>query len=119
VLFRTVRCPDLAQRNDSSLNALVHVYILECRDHSFYVGSTKHLERRVAQHQRGEGAAYTRRRLPVRLVFACEFDRIDEAFALEKQIQNWSRAKRLALINGELNELPALAKKHFPPKAAE
>jgi putative endonuclease len=91
----------------------MHVYILECRDGSYYVGSTKHLERRVWQHGQGEGAAYTRRRLPVRLVFAREFERIDEAFAMEKQIQGWSRAKRIALINGDLNQLPDLAKKRF------
>ena len=65
----------------------MHVYILECRDWSFYVGSTKDLARRFAQHQRGEGAAYTRRRLPVRLVFACEFDRIDDAFNKLREIQ--------------------------------
>jgi putative endonuclease len=62
---------------------------------SWYVGSTIDLERRVAQHQHGEGSAYTRRRLPVGLVFSSEFARIDDAFAFEKQVQGWSRAKRV------------------------
>jgi putative endonuclease len=53
-----------------------HLYLLRCADGSFYVGSTRDLERRIAQHARGEGAEYTRRRLPVRLVFAHEFERI-------------------------------------------
>ena len=57
------------------------MYILECADKSLYVGSSIDLERRLAQHQAGEGANYTKRRLPVRLIFAEEFTRIDEAFA--------------------------------------
>ena len=62
------------------------------------------------QHGLGEGAAYTRRRLPVELVWSHETDRIDEAFGLEKQIQNWSRAKRIALIEGRFDDLPELAR---------
>ncbi len=85
-------------------------YILRCADGSYYVGSTSDLERRFAQHQAGEGAAYTRRRRPVELVFAREFDRVDEAFRLEKQVQGWSRAKREALIEGRFNDLPSLSR---------
>ena len=95
-----------------------YVYLLRCADGSFYVGSTIDLERRVAQHSRGEGAEYTRRRLPARLVFAHEFERIDQAYAAEKQVQGWGRAKRIALIEGRFDLLPALAKKKFPKKAA-
>jgi putative endonuclease len=90
------------------------VYILGCADNSFYVGSTADLERRFNEHQTGDGAAYTRKRLPVKLVFAQEFDRIDEAFAREKQIQNWGRAKRIALIEGRYGDLNALSRK--PPR---
>jgi putative endonuclease len=85
------------------------VYILECSDRSFYVGSTTDLDRRMEQHANGDGAAYTRRRLPVRLVFAEEYDRIDEAYAREKQIQGWSRKKRQALIERKFDELPDLS----------
>ncbi len=87
------------------------VYILECADGSFYVGSTVDLDRRVAQHQNGEGAAYTRRkgRLPVKLVWAADFARVDEAFAFEKMVQGWGRKKRIALIEGRWGDLPALA----------
>ena len=87
------------------------VYILECRDGSFYVGSTVDLETRIWQHQSGLGAKHTRVRLPVRLVFSEQFERIDEAFELEKRIQNWSRAKRLALIEGRFDDLKALSRK--------
>ncbi|MCU6480977.1 GIY-YIG nuclease family protein [Arthrobacter sp. A2-55] len=86
-----------------------HVYILKCNDGSYYVGSTWNLERRLAQHNAGEGATYTRRRKPVELVWAQEHDRVDTAFALEKQIQGWSRAKREALIEGRLMDLPGLS----------
>ena len=93
-------------------------YILECADGSFYVGSTVDLERRVSEHNLGEGAAYTRprHRRPVRLAWAAEFSRKDDAFAYEKQIQNWSRAKRIALIEGRLGDLPGLARgRSLPP----
>jgi putative endonuclease len=84
-------------------------YILECSDGSFYVGSTVDLERRVSQHDLGEGAAYTRRRRPVRLVWAAQFARVDDAYAFEKQVQGWRRDKRIALIEGRYDDLPALA----------
>ncbi|MEF2977935.1 GIY-YIG nuclease family protein [Subtercola sp. YIM 133946] len=92
-----------------------HVYILECADGSYYVGSTVDLERRLAEHRLGLGAAYTRRRLPIRLVYSYECGRVDEAYSREKQVQGWSRAKREALIRGDLVLLPRLAKKAFPP----
>ena len=71
------------------------------------MGSTIDLERRVAEHDAGLGAAYTRprRRRPVRLAWAGEFSRVDEAFRFEKQVQGWSRAKRIALAEGRLDDL--------------
>ncbi len=89
------------------------MYILECADGSFYVGSTVNIERRLWQHDVGEGAEYTRRRRPLELVYVEEFARIDEAFAREKQVQGWSRAKRKALIEFRGEDLPALSKKDF------
>jgi putative endonuclease len=89
------------------------MYILECRDKSFYVGSTWDLHQRVTQHQSGHGSEYTKRRLPVTLAFAAEFDRIEDAFLMEKRVQGWSRAKRQALIDGRHEDLPNLAKKDF------
>ncbi len=80
-------------------------YILECSDGSYYTGSTKDLERRLLQHQAGEGAKHTRNHLPVKLIYFEEFTRIDEAFYREKQIQGWSRAKKGALIRGNLGAL--------------
>lgn len=90
-----------------------YAYIVECSDGSFYVGSTKNLERRLFEHNEGVGAAYTRRRRPVRLVWAGEFARIDEAFAMEKRIQGWSRAKRQALIDDRTDELGMLSSRSW------
>ncbi|RRJ85961.1 GIY-YIG nuclease family protein [Gulosibacter macacae] len=94
-----------------------HIYILKCADGSYYVGSTNHLEARLEQHSSGLGAEYTRRRLPVELVFHHECETVAEAFALEKQVQGWSRAKREALIEGRFEDLPALSRKRRRPRA--
>jgi putative endonuclease len=93
------------------------VYILRCADGTYYVGSTKNLERQFVEHASGEGAKYTSTRLPVELVFAEEYDRIDDAYAREKQVQGWSRRKREALIRGEYGTLPGLSGRGAKPKA--
>jgi putative endonuclease len=87
-------------------------YIVECRDGTFYVGSTVDLERRISEHNLGFGAKCTRprRRRPVTLVWSSEFNRMDEAFWYEKQIQGWGRQKRIALIEGRLDLLQVLAR---------
>lgn len=90
-----------------------HTYILKCGNGTLYTGSTWDLERRVAEHQAGVGAHHTAKFPPVELVYAEEYDRIDEAFRREKQIQGWSRAKKDALIVGANAQLPTLAKKIF------
>jgi putative endonuclease len=89
------------------------MYILQCSDGSYYVGSTRNLDLRFLQHQSGKGSNYTSGRLPVELVYCEEYDRVSDAFYREKQIQGWSRRKREALINGEPELLPILAKKVF------
>ena len=82
---------------------MAYVYILRCADDTLYVGSTIHLSLRLEQHQVGMGSAYTKRRLPVELIWSEDFSRIDEAFAWEKRIQGWSHAKRMAFIEGGLD----------------
>lgn len=85
------------------------MYILECSDGTYYTGSTTNLELRLQQHQAGEGANHTRKRLPVKLLYFEEFDRIDTAFYREKQIQGWSRKKKEALMSGTTEELKKMA----------
>jgi putative endonuclease len=86
-----------------------YMYILLCSNGQYYTGSTNDLERRMVQHNNGEGANFTRKHLPVKLVYFEEFDRIDDAFYREKQVQGWSRKKKEALINGEFNKLHSLS----------
>lgn len=97
-----------------------YMYILECSNGTFYTGSTKDLERRIAQHQAGEGANYTKKHLPVKLIYYEKFDRIDWAFQREKQVQKWIRKKKIALMNGRLDLLHPLAecmnKSHYKAK---
>lgn len=86
------------------------MYILECTDGSYYTGSTNNLERRFQQHQAGEGANHIKKRLPVKLIYFEIFERIDQAFYREKQLQRWSRKKKEALINSRSEELPELSR---------
>lgn len=92
-----------------------YLYILKCADGTYYTGSTKDIELRLQQHQAGEGSSYTKRRLPVKLIYVEEFPRVDEAFYREKQVQGWSRKKKDALIGGKLHELPSLSQKQIDP----
>ncbi len=85
------------------------MYILKCANDSYYTGSTRQLDVRIAQHQAGEGANHTKKYPPVELVYWEEYDRIDTAFYREKQIQGWSRKKKEALIAGSPDLLPNLA----------
>jgi len=92
------------------------MYILECCDGSFYTGSTWDIEQRLWEHQQGLGANYTKNHLPVKLLYYEEYDRIDDAFNREKQVQGWTRKKKLALIEERMEDLPVLAKKVFRKK---
>lgn len=86
-----------------------YVYILECYDESYYTGSTLDIEKRLIEHQKGRGANHTKNRLPVKLVYLEEFQRIDDAFYKEKQIQGWSRLKKEALIANNFEYLRELS----------
>jgi type I restriction enzyme R subunit len=92
------------------VEAYGYMYILQCVDGSFHTGSTKELALRIEQHKNGEGANFTANHLPVKMVYYETFDRIDEAFKREKQIQGWSRAKKIALIQGDKEKLVQLSK---------
>ncbi|MET3731104.1 GIY-YIG nuclease family protein [Moheibacter stercoris] len=90
------------------------VYILECSDKTFYVGITSNLDKRLESHQMGKYQnSYTYKRRPIKLVFYATFTEIEKAFEVEKQIKKWSRAKKIALIEGRFEDLPNLAKKMF------
>ncbi|WP_235272312.1 GIY-YIG nuclease family protein [Microbacterium profundi] len=100
------------------------MYILRCSDGSYYTGSTAFADviARVWEHNNVDekAAAYTRRRRPVVLVYGEEFDRIDEAYFREKQVQGWSRQKKTALIEERGDDLPGLSRNRLqrPPGAS-
>lgn len=75
--------------------------MLQCSDRSFYVGHTDNLEARVAAHSAGLIPGYTSARLPVHLVWSEEFPSRIEALEMERRINGWRRAKKLALIRGD------------------
>ena len=93
-----------------SKDFLMHfVYILQCCDGSYYVGLTQNVSARLDVHNSGEGPTFTARRLPVRLVYQEACATLEEAVRREKQLKGWSRAKKEALISGNLKSLSELA----------
>ena len=74
------------------------VYMLACGDDSLYTGATNDLSRRVARHSAGRGAAYTRSRLPVRLVFWESASGLGTALRREAAIKKLPRLRKLALV---------------------
>jgi len=88
---------------------MCYMYILKCSNNQFYTGSTINIELRLQQHQNGEGSNFTKKHLPVELVYFEKFQSIKDAFNREKQVQGWSQKKKLALINSNLNLLNSLS----------
>lgn len=75
-------------------------YLLECADGTLYCGITNDLDKRLAAHNSGEGAKYTRSRTPVRLVHQEGFPDKSAALKREVAIKRLSRACKLALLQG-------------------
>ena len=86
------------------------LHILKCADGSYYTGSTNNLRLRVAQHEAGEGGAYTSSGLPVELIYSQEFASEHQAFLRERQVKGWSRIKKAALIRGDFEALVELSR---------
>lgn len=94
------------------MSAGAYLYVLRCADNSYYVGTTrKSLEERLEEHNAGLHGGYTATRRPVEMIFAQYFETITDAISAERQVKGWSRAKKEAMINGEWNRLPELAKR--------
>ena len=74
-----------------------YVYMLRCGDGSLYTGCTDNVERRLAVHQSGKGAKYTRSRLPVTLAYREELPDKSAALRREAAIKRLSRAEKLRL----------------------
>ncbi len=74
------------------------VYLAKCNDNSLYTGITNNFVERENRHNNGVGSNYTRKHLPVQIVYTEQFDTRKEAAKREKQIKGWSKKKKINLI---------------------
>lgn len=88
------------------------VYIVECSDGSYYVGSTTNLEQRIHDHNASRFKGYTSSRLPVVLLWNEEFVDIRDAVIIERQLKGWTRKKKEALMQGNIEGLHELARSY-------
>lgn len=72
-----------------------HVYLLECSDKTIYTGITNNLEKRIATHNSGKGAKYTKGRLPVTLIKSFEVADKSTALKMEYKIKQLSKDEKL------------------------
>ena len=75
-----------------------YVYIVRCADASLYTGATDDVAKRVAAHNAGTGARYTRSRRPVTVVYTRRAASKSRALSVEAQLKQLSRPEKLALI---------------------
>ena len=75
-----------------------YMYVVECRDGSYYTGYTTDIKRRIAVHNSGKGAKYTRTRLPVKLIYAEEFTSKAEAMSAEALFKQKNRLSKESYI---------------------
>ena len=79
-----------------------YVYMIRCFDGTFYTGITNDIERRYHEHCSGaHPRCYTYMRRPLRLVYAGEFQRVDDAIDFEKQLKGWDHIKKRAFADGD------------------
>lgn len=75
-----------------------YVYIIECNDGTLYTGYTTDIDRRLSEHNSGDGARYTRGRTPVELVHSEEYETRSAAMSREYEIKQLSRDQKKTLI---------------------
>ncbi|MFC4540855.1 GIY-YIG nuclease family protein [Halosolutus amylolyticus] len=77
------------------------LYVLECADGTFYTGYTTDLDRRLAEHNDGAGAKYTRGRTPVELRYCEAYGTRSAAMSREYEIKQLTRAAKERLVDGD------------------
>lgn len=87
-----------------------YVYILRCADDTLYTGITTDISRRLKEHNRKKGGAYTRASLPVKIVYKEPYQTRSQVQRREAQIKRWTKKKKLALIEANKAELIKLSK---------
>jgi len=92
---------------------IYYVYILECSDSSFYIGITSNIFKRLREHNEGiDTTAYTFNKRLVELKWYAEFTDVNLAIEKEKQLKGWSRRKKQALIDEDLDKLIRFSKNY-------
>ena len=86
-----------------------YVYILKTQNGNYYVGVTNNLSRRLQEHKEGRGGHFTNYNRAINIVYAEKFYVKEQADQREKQLKRWRRAKKEALINGNLEKLRMLS----------
>ena len=76
-----------------------YVYILLCKDGSYYTGYAEDIKRRIERHRKGQGARYTRMHEPEKIVYMEEFDNRSEAMEREREIKSLSHSKKRRLVD--------------------
>jgi predicted GIY-YIG superfamily endonuclease len=79
-------------------NHMWHLYIVKCKDNTFYTGITTDLTRRLKEHNSRKKSRYTNPRTPVKLAYKETYLTRSQALKREAQIKTWSRPKKLALV---------------------
>ncbi len=76
-----------------------YVYVLLCKDGSYYTGHAKNVKHRIEQHKKGQGARYTRMHEPAKIVYVEEFNSRSDAMKREREIKSFSHSKKQRLVN--------------------
>jgi len=91
--IQEVECPE-------PVEGAFFVYMLLCKDDSFYCGSTVNVKKSLKEHYSGEASLWTRMRRPVYLIYYESYPSLILARRREEQIKGWTRKKKMNLING-------------------
>ena len=81
---------------------MYYIYILLCRDGSFYTGSTNNVKKRFDEHFSGHGAKYTKSHKPERIIYQEEFSNKSQALKREAEIKKLTKVEKLALLDNKL-----------------
>ncbi len=93
-----IYCIIVTGEKGKELISLHYVYIVRCQDNTLYTGYTTDIDRRIAEHNQGIGAKYTRGRLPVSLEYVEEYQSKSQALSREYEIKAMKRIDKLKLL---------------------
>ena len=100
--------PERGSEATESKDNMWFVYILKCKNGDLYTGITDNIQRRFEEHASGKGGHFTKSFVGEKILFSEEHPDKSSALKREAQIKNWTRKKKLALVNGDLKLLKKL-----------